>query len=598
MLLPFRPVVLMDATLASLSSAQSEWALDNRVKAAREILNVLASDVWSRSGEWVLKELALEGYRPEGAAGATQASIKRMVLGSSVKTYLQTWLSARSMSTVLPSRHGAAGTDVTIHGPISLGAAAGGSHGELWCDAAAKCDVTPLQEDVAVLDSAKAVSVVLGAGNQSFLSLIDVLDRALAHGEAVMLKHHPLRPFLATPYAVLLEPLARRGVFAQVLDTGVAAATSLVTHPSVGHVVITGSENTFRSVRRALDQAGRAEVSITAELGCATPVLVVPGEWTDLELRKGAGLVAASKKGNAGCNCLAAQVVVLPAQWPQKGAFVAALKQELARFPDAPTYYPGAAERLASVSATYARRGTGGCTEVVAPPADTMADDALPCCHVQLLECGVAGEEGFEARALKEELFCPGLALVELPGGGADAQPLKYVAGTAAPFVNDEVMGSLSCILLAPALFGHTAVEQAISLLNYGSVCTNAPTFFGYTFMLNGGVWGAHATDAEMRSGTGVMGNHYGFSGVQKAVVFGPPLEKAMDLATLPPAIVFDAIHAATVLGDGPTSALLKVSSLLATRLLENCARVLTTPLVALGFRRLAWQRPRYGACA
>ena len=34
-----------------------------------------------------------------------------------------------------------------------------------------------------------------------------------------------------------------------------------------------------------LDAAGKADVDITAELGCATPWLVTPGEWTPAELK-------------------------------------------------------------------------------------------------------------------------------------------------------------------------------------------------------------------------------------------------------------------------------------------------------------------------
>ncbi|KAK1746889.1 hypothetical protein QTG54_002233 [Skeletonema marinoi] len=38
------------------------------------------------------------------------------------------------------------------------------------------------------------VAVVLGAGNQSMLTIIDVLDNVLRHRRPVIVKHHPLRP--------------------------------------------------------------------------------------------------------------------------------------------------------------------------------------------------------------------------------------------------------------------------------------------------------------------------------------------------------------------------------------------------------------------
>ena len=39
-------------------------------------------------------------------------------------------------------------------------------------------------------------SLVLGAGDQSFLTFISALDRSFVHGEAILIKHHPLRPWL------------------------------------------------------------------------------------------------------------------------------------------------------------------------------------------------------------------------------------------------------------------------------------------------------------------------------------------------------------------------------------------------------------------
>lgn len=38
---------------------------------------------------------------------------------------------------------------------------------------------------------AKGASIVLGAGNQNFLTSVDVIERAFAHKECVFLKHHP-----------------------------------------------------------------------------------------------------------------------------------------------------------------------------------------------------------------------------------------------------------------------------------------------------------------------------------------------------------------------------------------------------------------------
>jgi hypothetical protein len=75
--------------------------------------------------------------------------------------------------------------------------------------------------------------------------------------------------------------------------------------------VMTGSEATMKAVRTTLDAAGRSSVAIRAELGCASPWIVVPGAWSDVELERAAAILAVAKKTCAGSNCLAAQVTQL-----------------------------------------------------------------------------------------------------------------------------------------------------------------------------------------------------------------------------------------------------------------------------------------------
>ncbi len=65
---------------------------------------------------------------------------------------------------------------------------------------------------------------------------------------------------------------------------------------------------------------------MTAELGCVTPYIVCPGQWSQADLDYHAGTVVAGMTHNAGHNCLKAEVLLLDKDWPQREAFLTALR--------------------------------------------------------------------------------------------------------------------------------------------------------------------------------------------------------------------------------------------------------------------------------
>lgn len=54
---------------------------------------------------------------------------------------------------------------------------------------------------------------------------------------------------------------------------------------------------------------------MTSELGNVTPVLASPGAWSEADMKRMADHVATSMLSNAGCNCLAPKLLVLPEEW-------------------------------------------------------------------------------------------------------------------------------------------------------------------------------------------------------------------------------------------------------------------------------------------
>jgi acyl-CoA reductase-like NAD-dependent aldehyde dehydrogenase len=530
---------------------------------AKEILSNFyeKKNLWVRSGDWAREEaklLRLSGF----AAKASEAS-SRYNLASIVGTYLCTFVEALAFKLGTSNRKpdllakkrvvtDAHGCETEVYGPVGLPLP--GSTFEVWTTPTKQTgkedDCRENEDDVKDIGR---ISVVLCAGNQSFLSLIDILDNALRHCRPVLVKHHPLRPWLSEPYGIILEPLVRRGYLAQVLDVSNEATKALLSHPAVGHVHVTGALQTSQVVQEIL-QTTRPHLSmktiksmITSELGCATPQILDDGVYTELELQHACQLIVFGKKANGGCNCLSAQVVVLPKHWAQKDTFRSKLLEELKRQPTQPCYYPGSVERKASILEKCRKAGSKVTPVVAATLSEaTSISDAD---HVVIVECGSPGEEGYNSEALLSEAFGPILAIVELDNSSSCGDD-DYLVKKVVPFLNNKenIFGSLSCSIFTPASKGKVSVrkgmQSALAALQYGGVSVNQWNMFGYFTAIKGGMWGGHQLETLSQSGNGKIGDLYGIIGTKnaKSVVYGPPLvsKPMFDLASSPPGIIFE----------------------------------------------------------
>ena len=92
---------------------------------------------------------------------------------------------------------------------------------------------------------------------------------------------------------------------------------------------------------------------ITAELGGVSPIIIVPGAWTEADLRFQAEHVATMRLQNAGHNCIAGQVVIPSADWPQREAFLDALRTAYEAAPQRSVWYPRSDEKLSAAASDY-----------------------------------------------------------------------------------------------------------------------------------------------------------------------------------------------------------------------------------------------------
>ncbi|MGA6222077.1 aldehyde dehydrogenase family protein [Streptomyces umbrinus] len=356
------------------------------------------------------------------------------------------------------------------------------------------------------------IGVVLGAGNITSIPILDVLYELYAHNRVVALKLNPVTDGLRAVFTEVLAPLIEIGAV-RILTGGADVGTYLVNHPKVAHVHMTGSQATHDAIVYGPGAEGASrkaagtpliEKPVTSELGGVSPTIVVPGEWSDADLRFQAEHVVTQRLHNGGYNCCASQVVVVSSDWAQKDQFLTYLRAGLAAAPARTAYYPGNDDRVAQAIAAY-------------PEAERIGERVL----VPDLDPENPGH------ALTTEYFAPVLGVLELPGR---AGPFLAEAVKAA---NEQFAGTLGVNLIAHPRtikkLGAT-LDEAIAELRYGTVGLNVWT--GVGFLTATASWGAfpgHTLD-DVQSGIGIVHNALLLDGPERTVLRGPfrPLPRSI----------------------------------------------------------------------
>lgn len=359
-------------------------------------------------------------------------------------------------------------------------------------------------------DPAGHVSLVLGAGNIAAIAPLDVLHELYAEGHVALLKMNPVNDYLQPFLEEALHAFVERG-FLRFARGGAEVGAWLCEHPLVEAIHVTGSSRTYDAIRFGTGAEGEARKRrgeplnrrrITAELGGVGPTIVLPGRWSEADLRFQAEHVLSQKMHNAGFNCVAAQVLVLPAAWPQKQAFLDALAAAFRATPPRHPYYPGAAERQARAAASH-------------PGARPLDVGPVP----RTLIAGVDASD-HAASAFREEFFGGVLAQTELRG----ETPAAFLA-EAVRFANESLHGTLAANLIVdPATARELGprLEDAVSALRYGAVAVN--TWSGVIFAIPQATWGAFPghVDGDIQSGRGVVHNALLFDRPEKTVAYAP----------------------------------------------------------------------------
>ena len=350
------------------------------------------------------------------------------------------------------------------------------------------------------------IGLVLGAGNVTSIPVLDVLYELLAHNRVVILKVNPTQDTLVPVYERALAPLIEAGLL-RIVRGGGEVGAYLTAHRDVAHVHITGAAPTFDAIvwgtgpdaaLRRREGRPQLEKPITAELGGVSPIIVVPGEWTTADLRYQAEHIVTMRLQNSGHNCIAGQVVLLSAEWPQRAAFLAELRRAFGAAPARTVWYPRSDEKLEAAASSY--------------PGATRVGDGTRL----LVEIG-PGEDATDLETT--EYFAPVLGVVQIPGNGQE------FLDAAVTHANERLVGTLGAnVLIDPAtqaILGE-GFENAIVRLRYGAISINSWTAFA--FLTPTLTWGGYpgGTLENVVSGMGVVHNALLLEGVERSVTRGP----------------------------------------------------------------------------
>jgi acyl-CoA reductase-like NAD-dependent aldehyde dehydrogenase len=509
--IPATPLDEVDRRVARVAGKKDEWTkvtIPQRIQYLRRCLE----GVMAASQRWVQDGCRLKGIRPGDVLEGEEWLAGPMTTARNIRLLIQA-LEAGGQPTPPAVRKRADGQVVATVFPATVQDKLmfSGFTAEVWIEPGKPASQGAIYRNG--LKGAGKVSLILGAGNVSSIPPMDALYKLFVENEVVVLKMNPVNEHVGAKLEEAFESLIDDG-YMTIVYGGAAVGAHLANHPQIDTLHVTGSDRTYDAIVWGSDPEERARRKaaddpvnrrpFSAELGCVTPVVVVPGPWSDSDLEFQARHVAGMVAQNASFNCNAAKVLVVSRDWNRRAAFLERVEHALRATPPRKAYYPGAKDRWSAFLDKYPQARKLG--------AD--ADGTVPWTIIP----DVPPREG--EYALSNEAFCGVLAVTALEG--ADA---RTFLGEAVKFVNDRCWGTLSMAMLvdpATEKAYRDEVDRATAELRYGGIGINC--WPGIIYGLCATTWGAFPghSPKDIQSGSGVVHNTYLFDHPQKSVVKAP----------------------------------------------------------------------------
>jgi aldehyde dehydrogenase (NAD(P)+) len=506
--------VTMDKKIEILQANKRNWAvlaLRNKIKLLQELKHKVDqySNEWADAGmkaKGIDKDTAGVGEEWISGPWAMLASLTQLI-----KTLEELEKGQQRKPASLRTRHDGQLIAKVFPTNIFDHLLLNGVTGEVWMQPGVTQN--NLDESTAEFYKQKApkglVSLVLGAGNISSIAPLDILYKLYAEGSVCLLKMNPVNDYLGPVFEKIFDAFISAG-FVEMVYGGADVGAYLTSHKDIESIHITGSHLTHDVIvygsgddgqKRKQKNEPLLKKPITSELGGCCPTIVVPGPWTEADLKFQAEHIVTQKYHNGGFNCIASQVLVLPEDWDMSSRLLDNVEETFRTTTRRKAYYPGAAIRQKSAVSAY--------------PEATLLDpnEAIPRTFIK----GIAADSENNS-CFNEEFFGAVYAQTSLPG----ASPFEYLKN-AVEFCNEKLSGTLGAnIIIHPKTIQELGprLEDCIADLKYGGIGVNA--WSGLVYLLSSCSWGAfpgHTYD-DIQSGIGVVHNSFLFDKPQKSVVY------------------------------------------------------------------------------
>jgi hypothetical protein len=277
---------------------------------------------------------------------------------------------------------------------------------------------------------------------------------------------------------------------------------------------MTGSDRTFDAVVFGPGAEGKQRKHLrqplltkpfSSELGNISPLIVVPGPWTDKDIKQQAARIGSWLVPNSACNCLTPRMIIQMKNWEHREELNQGIADFLGKTNTRKAYYPGSFElhkQFVDAHPDALQLGTPGPGHLpwtFIPGVDATNEDDI--CFTREPFLSLYSETALEA-----------------------ADPVDFIR-KAVEFANEKLWGTLvASIVVHPASMNDpavaAAVDQAIADLRYGSIVVNQWGALAHYMTITpwGGYPGSDIFDVQ--SGIGFVDNPLMFDKPQKSVVY------------------------------------------------------------------------------